>query len=148
MSADSYMAAFAQAQVELVRIREQFEELRKRKERLEAAVECLRQLLPSPQPQLPMELPPHEDYAQIPTEPRPPKGTRKLAIDAMKKAGRPLTVPEIHQYMASLLGGVTPQKESIRVLLIRRTDTFQKVGEGLYTLRQEVDAATQDDQDD
>jgi hypothetical protein len=137
MSADTYMAAFAEAQAELSRVREQFEDLRQRKEKLEAAVLSLEQLLPSPQQELPMELPPREDFSQPgvkQTTRRSSNATRKLAVEAIKKAGRPLTVPEIHFYMASIMGGVTPKKESIRVLMIRRTDTFRKVGDGLYSL--------------
>jgi hypothetical protein len=139
MSVDSYRAAFTQAQAELIRVREQFEELRKRKEKLESAVHCLEQLIPSAQPELPMDLPPRDDFSPVGVElttRRSPKGTRKLAIAAIKNAGRALTVPEIHQYMASIMGGVAPQKESIRVLMIRRPDTFQKVGAGLYGLKE------------
>ena len=138
MSVDHYRAAFDEAQAELLRVREQFEELRKRKEKLEAAVHSLEQLIPSPQTNLPLDLPLRDDFFSevgLPQR-RSPSGTRKLAIDAIQKAGRPLTVPEIHQYMASILGGVTPRKESVRVLMIRRNDTFQKIGDGLYGLKE------------
>jgi hypothetical protein len=147
MSVNPYRAAFDEAQAELRRVTEQFEELRKRKDRLEAAVHSLEQLMPSPQSKLPMDLPPRDDFfadLELTTR-RTPTGTRKLAIEAIKKAGRPLTIPEVHRYMMSIMGGMTPQKESIRVLMIRRTDTFQKVGDGLYSLNEAYETLSRQD---
>jgi len=138
MRSETHAAAKREALSDLERVREQIEALQKDKTALELLVECLTLLEPD-QPTLPMDLPPREDYslpAEVKTLRKSPNGTRKLAIDTLKNAGRPMTVPEIHKHVVSVLGGTAPKRESIRVLMLRNPDTFQQHGEGLYSLKE------------
>jgi hypothetical protein len=138
MHFEIYAATLREAQADLERVRVAFESLRKEKEALEGLIECLSRLVPD-QPQLPMEMPARETF-NLPAEKergsrKSPNGTRKLAIDALKRVGRALTVPEIHNYIVSVVGGIAPKRESIRVLMIRHSATFEQQGDGLYGLR-------------
>lgn len=147
MDAATYNSTLRAAQADLTAVREQFEELRKQKDDLEALVALLMRLVPSQQ-QLPMELPQRENFV-LPEEPtvrrrRSPNGTRKLAIDAINSAGTPLDVPEIHQYIVSILGDSAPKRESIRVLMLRSPETFEALGSGLYRLRAGYQVAKED----
>ena len=136
---DTYIAAFEQAQSDLNRIREEYEALRKRKESLESLVQVLEPLLPQ-QPELPLDLPPRPAVLRTAVTEgtlasrRSPSGTRKLAIEAITEAGGALSVPEIHQRIQAKIGSVAARRESIRVLMLRRTDTFRQIGNGLYGL--------------
>ena len=148
MDAATYNSTLRAAQADLGKVRDQFEELKKQKDDLEALVALLMRILPS-QPQLPMQLPERESF-ELPEEPKParrrrsPNGTRKLAIDAISRTGRALTVPEIHRYIASIMGDSAPKRESIRVLMLRSPETFEALGEGLYGLKAGHELAEED----
>jgi len=147
MHSETYAKTLLEAQADLARVRDKFESAKKEKEALEALIECLSRLVQD-QPQLPMEMPPRETF-DLPeggagTSRKSPNGTRKLAIDAISQVGHPLTVPDIHRYIVSVLGGMAPKRESIRVLMIRNPDTFEQQGDGFYGLKRGYEVAVRE----
>ena len=131
-----YREALNQARGELAGLNQQIEELRRRKEGLENLVKCL---IPMSTDNATMELNfAHEASAEGENNNarKSPNGTKDLIVAAIKSAARALTVPEIHQYATGIMQANAPKPDAIRILMRRRTDTFQSIGSGRYTLRE------------
>lgn len=143
MATNAYRQALNQARAELAALNQQFEELRRRKEELENVVSCL---VPLSKDNATMEF---EFITAIPAESedgnarKSPNGTKDLIVAAITSANKPLSVPEIHHYATAIMQKNAPKPEAIRILMRRRTDTFEPLGEGLYTLRKWIDEANE-----
>lgn len=126
-----YEIALDQAKSELQEVTELIERLRVRKGLVESTISALQLVLESP----PIEAVQADSTEAIaPPFSAVPGSTREMVIFALKEAGRPLTVPEIHEQIRLTGVSPVPERDAIRVLMTRRKDIFRVLGRGQYEL--------------
>lgn len=142
MNRNSIENIFAEATAELGDVSKQFEYLSMRKAQIEALLESLR-------PFLPLTVPSNGHIGKMTPVPQPrtmtsesekstprqsPNGTKDMIVAALRKAGKPLSVPDIYRAIEAAQPLQTPNRDAIRILMMRRADIFSRLGDGLYTL--------------
>jgi hypothetical protein len=116
----------------------QFEALRLQKQHLEAVVASISALLGADErPSAISSLPPAVSLSEAYSSENQPKmevlPQWAMARDLLLETGRPMTVPEMAQILASR--GQVIHSDGLRVAMIRRTDLFIKPEYGKYGLK-------------
>ena len=126
-----YTRAFAEAQTELVAIRNDYDRLAKRKAQLEALIANLAPLLPVDEKIADKAT---DDYEIVP---KPPQPIWKSVLQSINGKHDSFSVKDALEALERIGRGVdSPNKfQIVRAVLIRKTDNFEKIGPGEFRVK-------------